>query len=170
MPEDESRSGVGRGLGREHIGLSILEKAVAMLNELRIPQRAARGVGSPYARSPLCVCRAGGCAGIQVIIAGAGVPPICRGCWRRKPLPVIGVPIPTEIFGDWIRCCPSSKCREAFRLPRWRSVGPKTQRSWRRSWGYNRRPSDSASKGSARHKHNACSTLKTTPGYLHPSR
>ena len=71
---------------------------------------AARGVGSPYARIAslrMPSRRLRGDSGHHRRCRGAAHLP---GMLRRKlPLPVIGVPIPTENLRGLIRCCPSSK-------------------------------------------------------------
>lgn len=84
-------------LGGSTSDFPILEKAVAMLNELGIPNEllvvsAHRTPDRLFAYAEQAVER-----GIQVIIAGAGGAAHLPGMLAAKtPLPVIGVPIPTE--------------------------------------------------------------------------
>ncbi len=84
-------------LGGSTSDFPILEKAVAMLNELGIPNEllvvsAHRTPDRLFAYAEQAVAR-----GIQVIIAGAGGAAHLPGMLAAKtPLPVIGVPIPTE--------------------------------------------------------------------------
>ena len=84
-------------LGGSTSDFPILEKAVAMLNELGIPNEllvvsAHRTPDRLFTYAEQAVER-----GIQVIIAGAGGAAHLPGMLAAKtPLPVIGVPIPTE--------------------------------------------------------------------------
>ena len=84
-------------LGGSKSDFPILEKAVAMLNELGIPNEllvgsAHRTPDRLFAYAEQAIDR-----GIQVIIAGAGGAAHLPGMLAAKtPLPVIGVPIPTE--------------------------------------------------------------------------
>lgn len=84
-------------LGGSTSDFTILEKAVAMLTELGIPNEllvvsAHRTPDRLFAYAEQAVGR-----GIQVIIAGAGGAAHLPGMVAAKtPLPVIGVPIPTE--------------------------------------------------------------------------
>ena len=84
-------------LGGSTSDFPILEKAVAMLNELGIPNEllvvsAHRTPDRLFAYAEQAVAR-----GIQVIIAGAGGAAHLPGMVAAKTLlPVIGVPIPTE--------------------------------------------------------------------------
>lgn len=98
MPKQKSaeRATVGV-LGGSTSDFPILEKAVAMLNELGIPNEllvvsAHRTPDRLFAYAEQAVER-----GIQVIIAGAGGAAHLPGMLAAKTLlPVIGVPIPTE--------------------------------------------------------------------------
>ncbi|MBA5875368.1 MAG: 5-(carboxyamino)imidazole ribonucleotide mutase [Nitrospira sp. CR1.2] len=91
-----ARASVGV-LGGSTSDFPILEKAVAMLTELGIPSEllvvsAHRTPDRLFAYAEQAVER-----GIQVIIAGAGGAAHLPGMLAAKtPLPVIGVPIPTE--------------------------------------------------------------------------
>ena len=84
-------------LGGSTSDFPILEKAVAMLNELGIPNEllvvsAHRTPDRLFAYAEQAVAR-----GVQVIIAGAGGAAHLPGMLAAKTsLPVIGVPIPTE--------------------------------------------------------------------------
>ena len=84
-------------LGGSTSDFPILEKAVALLNELGIPNEllvvsAHRTPDRLFAYAEQAVAR-----GIQVIIAGAGSAAHLPGMVAAKTLlPVIGVPIPTE--------------------------------------------------------------------------
>ena len=84
-------------LGGSKSDFPILEKAVAMLNELGIPNEllvvsAHRTPDRLFAYAEQAIDR-----GIQVIIAGAGGAAHLPGMLAAKTLlPVIGVPIPTE--------------------------------------------------------------------------
>ncbi len=84
-------------LGGSTSDFPILEKAVALLNELGIPNEllvvsAHRTPDRLFAYAEQAVAR-----GIQVIIAGAGGAAHLPGMVAAKTLlPVIGVPIPTE--------------------------------------------------------------------------
>ena len=84
-------------LGGSTSDFPILEKAVAMLNELGIPNELL--VVSAH-RTPdrlFAYAEQAGERGIQVIIAGAGGSAHLPGMLAAKTsLPVIGVPIPTE--------------------------------------------------------------------------
>ena len=139
-------------LGGSTSDFPILEKAVAMLNELGIPNEllvvsAHRTPDRLFAYAEQAVER-----GIEVIIAGAGGAAHLPGMLAAKtPLPVIGVPIPTENLRGL------DSLLSIVQMPR----------SWpRRSSACSRRPFGSVSRDFAQYKRNACSTRKTTPGSL----
>ena len=65
---------------------------------------------------------------------------------RGRPhtiLPVIGIPVPTDLQAAWTRCSPSCKCPATCRWPRWASAAADraTPACWpSRSWPWATRP------------------------------
>ena len=89
--------------------------------------------------------------GLRVIIAGAGGAAHLPGMLAAyTPLPVIGVPVPTEWLRGSIRCCPLSRCPPEFPSPPLPSAMPVMPVCWRYAYWPHRTPRSSS----------ACSTTR----------